>query len=143
MKIIIVRHAEPDYSIDSLTEKGFREAELLSERMIRLDVKEFYVSTMGRAKDTARPTLTKLGREAIECEWLREFSHPIARPDRADSDVVWDWLPEDWTPVDDYYLNDRWADTDIMKAGGIKEDFKRLGKRISAAVKAENPDFKK
>ena len=30
-----------------------------------------------------------------------------------------------------------------IKAGGIKEDFKRLGKRVSAAVKAENPDFKK
>lgn len=30
-----------------------------------------------------------------------------------------------------------------IKAGGLKDDFKRLGKRISAAVKAENPDFKK
>ena len=31
MKLLIVRHAEPDYSIDSLTEKGWREAEYLSE----------------------------------------------------------------------------------------------------------------
>ena len=30
MKLLIVRHAEPDYSIDSLTEKGWREAEYLS-----------------------------------------------------------------------------------------------------------------
>ena len=29
MKLIFVRHAEPDYAHDSLTEKGFREAGLL------------------------------------------------------------------------------------------------------------------
>ena len=37
MKLIIIRHGDPDYSIDSLTEKGWREAELLSERISRLD----------------------------------------------------------------------------------------------------------
>ena len=30
MNIYIIRHAEPDYEHDSLTEKGWREAELLS-----------------------------------------------------------------------------------------------------------------
>ena len=29
MKIIFIRHGEPNYEIDSLTEKGWREAELL------------------------------------------------------------------------------------------------------------------
>ena len=29
MKLLIVRHGDPDYSIDSLTRKGFRESELL------------------------------------------------------------------------------------------------------------------
>ena len=33
MKILIIRHAEPDYSIDSLTEKGHREAALLAEKL--------------------------------------------------------------------------------------------------------------
>ena len=28
MKIIFIRHGEPNYEIDSLTEKGWREAEL-------------------------------------------------------------------------------------------------------------------
>ena len=32
MTIYIIRHAEPDYARDSLTEKGWREAELLSHR---------------------------------------------------------------------------------------------------------------
>ena len=32
MNLIFIRHAEPDYTIDSLTEKGFKEAALLAER---------------------------------------------------------------------------------------------------------------
>ena len=56
MKLLIVRHGDPDYSIDSLTEKGWREAELLSKKLSKLDIKDFYVLTMGRAKDTASCT---------------------------------------------------------------------------------------
>ena len=38
MRLIFIRHAEPDYSIDSLTEKGWREAKLLAERTKRWKV---------------------------------------------------------------------------------------------------------
>ena len=57
MKIMIIRHAEPDYSIDSLTEKGFKEAKLLSLYMKDRDIDDFYCSPLGRAKDTAAPTM--------------------------------------------------------------------------------------
>ena len=73
MRLLIVRHGDPDYSIDSLTEKGWKEAEYLSERLSKLDVKDFYVSPLGRAKDTASFTLKKMNRTAVECDWLREF----------------------------------------------------------------------
>ena len=56
MKLLIVRHGDPDYTIDSLTEKGWREAEFLSERLTKLEIRDFYVSPLGRAKDTASPT---------------------------------------------------------------------------------------
>ena len=39
MRLLIVRHGDPDYSIDSLTEKGWKEAEYLSERLSKLDVR--------------------------------------------------------------------------------------------------------
>ena len=42
MKLLIIRHGDPDYTIDSLTEKGWKEAEYLSEMLVNLDVKEFY-----------------------------------------------------------------------------------------------------
>ena len=69
MKILIVRHGDPDYSIDSLTEKGWKEAEYLSEKLCRMDIQEFYVSPLGRAKDTASFTLKKMNRTAIQCDW--------------------------------------------------------------------------
>ena len=100
MRLLIVRHGDPDYEHDTLTEKGWREAELLSERLSKLPVKEFYVSPLGRAKDTASLTLQKMNREAKECLWLREFDTKIDRPDCPDQkSIAWDWLPEDWMPL--------------------------------------------
>ena len=94
MKLVIVRHGDPDYSIDSLTEKGWKEVEYLSEKLSKLDVKEFYVSPLGRAKDTASLTLKKMNRTAVECDWLREFDVLIDRPDVTDRKIIlWDWLP--------------------------------------------------
>ena len=74
MKLLIIRHADPDYEKDTLTEKGWREAELLSNRLITLDIKEFYVSPLGRARDTANVTLKKMNRTAEVLPWLREFN---------------------------------------------------------------------
>ena len=82
MKLLIIRHGDPNYDIDSLTPKGWKEVEYLSERIARLDIRDFYVSPYGRAKDTASLTLKKMGRTATECEWLREFTPKIVRPDR-------------------------------------------------------------
>ena len=65
MKLLFIRHGDPDYTIDSLTEKGWKEAEFLSEKIAALDVRDFYVSPLGRAKDTASCTLKKNGRTAI------------------------------------------------------------------------------
>ena len=44
MKLLIVRHGDPDYTIDSLTPKGWKEVDYLSEKLAKLDVKAFYVS---------------------------------------------------------------------------------------------------
>lgn len=39
MRLVIIRHGDPDYTIDSLTEKGWREAEYLSDLLVQMDVK--------------------------------------------------------------------------------------------------------
>lgn len=124
MKLLIVRHGDPDYSIDSLTPKGWKEAEYLSERLAKLDIKTFYVSPLGRAKDTASCTLKKVNREAEECQWLREFAPRIHRPDVLDKEKnAWDWLPQDWMKDERYYRYDQWYETEIMKEGNVKQEY--------------------
>lgn len=127
MKLLIIRHGDPDYEKDSLTEKGWREAELLSRRLAGMDVAAFYVSPLGRAKDTASLTLRKMGRTAEECRWLREFPPAILRPDgQGLRKIVWDWLPGDWTEQQVYFLRDGWQDTEIMREGGVREAYKEV-----------------
>ena len=123
MKILFVRHGDPNYEIDSLTEKGWREAEILSHRIEKMDVKEFYVSPLGRAKDTASFTLKAMNREAIECEWLREFAPRIHRPDKEGLSIVWDWLPDTWTTEPAYYDSKPWTSADIMQEAKVKEEY--------------------
>lgn len=124
MKILIIRHGDPDYSIDSLTEKGWKEAEYLSEKLVQLDVKEFYVSPLGRAKDTASCTLKKLGRTAQEKEWLREFQPTIWRPDVKERKIIaWDWLPQDWTVQEQFYHYDQWQNHAAMEEGKIRQEY--------------------
>ena len=124
MKLLIVRHADPDYSIDSLTEKGWREAEYLSRRMVNIDAAAYYVSPLGRARDTASLTLKKLGRTAEECPWLREFNAPIWRPDVVDRQTLcWDWLPQDWMGEELFFLPDQWYQQETMEAGQVKKEY--------------------
>ena len=126
MKLIIIRHGDPDYSIDSLTEKGWREAELLSRRIIAMEVKEFYVSPLGRAKDTASITLNKMNRKAEELPWLREFHAPITDENTGEQRITWDWLPGDWTNVSEFYDKDLWHTVPVMSSGHAIEEAGRV-----------------
>lgn len=134
MRLLIIRHGDPDYAKDSLTEKGWREAALLAERISKLDVTQFYVSILGRAKDTASLTLQKMGRTAIECDWLREFWPGIRRPDVPEGkySIVWDWLPEDWTAEEAYFSRDRWTETEVMRQGKVREAYDQVIENFDA-----------
>lgn len=124
MRLIIVRHAEPDYSVDSLTEKGWREAELLAERLSKLDVKACYCSPLGRAKDTAKATLKKLGMEAPVLDWLCEFRGRIADEENGGFCHTWDLKPRYWTAMDELFHKDEWLQNDIIKSDNTPFEYK-------------------
>lgn len=125
MRILIIRHAEPDYTIDSLTQKGWKEAQYLADRMTKLNVKQFYVSPLGRAKDTASLTLNKMKKTAIELPWLREFKAPIVYPTtQTIKNSTWDWLPKDWTTNPNFYDKDLWHTVDCMQQANVYEQAK-------------------
>ena len=136
MKILIIRHGDPDYENDTLTEKGWREARLLADRISKLDIREFYVSPLGRAKDTAACTLEKMGREAIECQWLREFNRNlIRRPDVKDKrKIPWDWIPEELAKRPWLYDKDKWLDDDIIKEAGVDEEYRMVTGEFDALL---------
>lgn len=97
MKLIFIRHGEPDYNIDSLTENGWKEAKALANRVAKWNVSQFYVSPLGRAKDTASFSLKATGKEAIELDFMREYSYPILDKTTGRNGVAWDFVPSDWT----------------------------------------------
>lgn len=113
MRILIVRHCDPDYSIDSLTETGWKEAAALAKHIKYEKMDACYVSPLGRAQDTARTCLEPLGRTAEVCEWLREFRCPVkGRRGIAKEygEYAWDWLPADWTARPGFLDREKWTE---------------------------------
>lgn len=116
MRLLIIRHAEPNYDKGCLTPKGRREAQLLADRLCKLDIKEFYTSPLQRAQETIAPTLKRLGRTTQTCEWLREFEPEVARPDlQGGRHVAWDWLPEDWTKREKFFDRNQWWEDPLFE----------------------------
>lgn len=132
MKLLIVRHGDPDYSIDSLTPTGWVEAELLSHRLSKLDVKAFYVSPLGRAKDTAKATLEKMGRTAEVKPWLREVALPQNVRDRLKR--FWDWLPQDWTNDPIFYDRENWWNAPILQEAGTEAIIRNIWAGLDALL---------
>ncbi|MCR4760444.1 MAG: histidine phosphatase family protein [Oscillospiraceae bacterium] len=134
MKLIFVRHGDPDYEHDTLTETGRIEAKLAAERLKAYDFAACYVSPLGRAQDTARYTLEACGMTAETMPWLREFHAPILHPDTGDVRVPWDWLPAVWTTDPCYYDKDHWADSDVMQEYRVGEEAKRVQQGLAALL---------
>ena len=134
MKLLIIRHGEPDYTIDSLTEKGRREAELLADRLCRERIDDFYVSPLGRARDTARPTLLRLGREAGVLPWLEEFRGTIIEPNSGKRRIPWNLSPQYWTRQPEFYDRDRWTENGLYRAGDVEEVYRQTAAGLDALL---------
>lgn len=133
MNLYIVRHAEPDYENDSLTEKGWREAKLLAPRLSKLQSAHYYVSPLGRAKDTASFTLAEAHAQAEECDWLREFNvgYEMAKLDGCRR-IAWDMLPRVWADDPLYFDAARWFTAPAYKESGIEAAYRRVTQGLDA-----------
>ncbi len=132
MRILLIRHGEPDYEIDSLTEKGKREAELLSRRMERYDIRNFYVSPLGRARDTAAYTLERMHREAEVLPWLKEFSGKYPDPETGKLRLAWDNKPRIWTAFPGVWDYHTFLDNPLFDRG----DFRQVWQETEEGVRA-------
>ena len=127
MKIILIRHGDPDYLNDCLTEKGKREASLLAKRVAKWKVTDFYCSPLGRALETASYSLIETGRQATTYDWLQEFFHPVTDPVSGRNGVPWDFVPSFRTNETFFYDRDTWFDAKVMKsAPDIREKYTEI-----------------
>ena len=127
----MIRHGDPDYEHDTLTEKGHREAALLAETAMDLHLGECFVSPLGRAQHTAAYSLKKTGKTARVLDWLREFPAAAdingsgeligAFPDTNKKNgqyqkrVVWDMVPAYLSGHPEYWTLDGWRDSEIVR----------------------------
>ena len=136
MKLLIIRHGDPDYEHDALTPQGEREAVLLAEEFVRAGtvIQAAYVSPLGRAKRTASHVLNALGMTAEECAWLREFDPCIRRPDKEGFSIAWDWLPQDWTPADEFLSVETWLNHPVMSDSDAPQKYWEVCSALDALL---------
>mgnify|MGYP005806836367 FL=1 len=140
MRILLIRHGDPDYENDTLTEKGRREAALLAEAAPYMNLGTCFVSPLGRAQDTAAYSLKKIGRTAETIDWLEEFSGQIdlnrhPEMEKAYQNVrrledgsyaprgVWDMLPSYWTERPEYFDREKWRESEITCYTNVIEKY--------------------
>ena len=73
MRIIFVRHGEPNYKLDCLTELGKLQAAACAERLADEPIKAVYSSTNGRAAETAAYIAAPRGLTVTSFDFMREL----------------------------------------------------------------------
>ena len=74
MEVLLIRHGDPDYANDALTERGHAEAKALAEHLRDAPIDDIYVSPMGRARITMSYTAHAHRREPVVLDWLHELN---------------------------------------------------------------------
>lgn len=80
MLLYIVRHGDPIYETDTLTERGKLQAEAVGKRIYDSKIDRIFSSPMGRAKETADPACRLLGLEKNIEEWTHEIGDERLTP---------------------------------------------------------------
>ena len=74
MRVLFIRHADPDYAGDTITEIGHRQARALAHKLSETRLERLYVSPMGRAQATARYIAESQQLEPVTLDWMRELN---------------------------------------------------------------------
>ncbi len=87
MRLLIIRHGDPNYAQDCLTPAGQLEAQALGEYLAWLGVDRLYSSPLGRARETADFAAKRLNLPVEILDWTREHRGPRLK---GTSQPAWD-----------------------------------------------------
>ena len=141
MLLYVIRHAEPIYNPDSLTEKGKRQAEALGRRLAVNGLDKIYSSPMNRARQTAQPTCEILGKKAEILEWTSES---LAANDFGfydpENNGRWCWSfginPLRFKTEAHLALGDKWYEAEPFKSSNAKAGYERIATESDAFLKS-------
>lgn len=130
MKILIIRHAEPDYANHTLTEKGFREAEFLGRYLQDTKIDKMYVSSLERAIYTADGILKYQPNIPHEyCDWLQEVDVRVDLPYKENA-LTWDFLPSYINANDGFFNIDKWTYTAELNDERLRSRVKEIRENL-------------
>ncbi len=134
MRLLLIRHGDPDYERDSVTPKGEREIAFLADKMESEAVSAFYLSPKGRAQRTAAATLGRLGRTGVTCGWLKEFTTPVRLPGTGEEHLIWDFMPSVMERYPDLYSAERWQSVQFIAESGVPEAYAEVCRGIDGIL---------
>ena len=130
MILYIVRHGEPIYGPDILTELGQKQAQALVRRFEKSGLDRIFSSPMGRARETAQPSADALGLPVKIEPWTREIWPEFApvMPETGKRSFVID-MPADIlrNPENRDHYND-WYDMPAMSLVDGKQVMERVAR---------------
>ncbi len=90
MKLYIIRHADPDYPNNTITEFGWQEAHALADWLKDVHIDKIYTSPLGRAIDTAAPTCKAKGMTSEILPWTAEhMDYMLSNQLKPDSEATY------------------------------------------------------
>lgn len=125
MHLVFIRHGDPDYKNNTLTEKGFREAGFLAERAESWKVTQYFVSPYGRARHTMDAITKRTGQTAVVKEWLHEFDFLVTDPATGRKKMPWDWMPR-YFFGEKQLSGDNWFNHPVMKEVDQEKNYKAV-----------------
>jgi len=135
MLLFYVRHGDPIYDPDSLTELGKEQARALAKRFATYGLDEIYSSTSNRAMMTAEPTCNLLKKEMKLCDFANE-AHAFGEFTVKTSAGITNWAFHDrdtmikFTSSEVLALGDEWYKHPCFEGAKFEAGIKR----VNAAV---------
>ena len=89
LTLVFIRHADPDYKNDTITERGHAQAKALGDALTDTRIDSIYCSTLGRAQATMRYVAERKGMTSTTLEWLRELDGCYGKNEAGEG--LWAW----------------------------------------------------